>query len=147
MPFGTERRRSPPSYNIHLISKADFVDLKLLHGNNVGRLDVVLEFLDLILEGVEGDLLVLDDKVDLKLADTVTNGNKLGTTPDETVLLDRANALLKGLHVSLVICRRITVSNYPFTNLPEAEKGRRSFQAFRNQADDNACIEITYPKA
>ena len=37
--------------------------LQLLHGSNVGGLDVVLDFLDLVLQLIQGDLLVLDDQV------------------------------------------------------------------------------------
>lgn len=98
------------------------------HGRNVGALDVVLELGNLILQIVKRDLrsskeeerqsdaskeapntvdhtylLVLDDDSDLQLGDTVTDSDELGCTPDETVLLDGANALLKSLHVGLVI--------------------------------------------
>lgn len=78
--------------------------LQLLHGSNVGGLDVVLEVLDLLLELVQGDLLVLNDKVDLELLDTETDGDELGSTPDETVLLDATDGSLEGDHVSLIIC-------------------------------------------
>ena len=78
--------------------------LKLLHGSNVGALDVVLEALDLLLELVEGDLVVLDDQVDLELLDAETDSNELGATPDETVLLDGTDALLELLHAGLIVC-------------------------------------------
>jgi hypothetical protein len=64
---------------------------------------VVLELLDLLLELVKGDLVVLDDQVDLELLDTETNGNKLGGTPDKTLLLDGENVSLELVHVCLVI--------------------------------------------
>jgi hypothetical protein len=64
---------------------------------------VVLVLLDLLLELVQGDLLVLDDQVDLELLDTETDGNQLGGTPDETVLLDGENVGLELVHVCLVI--------------------------------------------
>ena len=52
---------------------------------------------------IERDLLVLDDQVDLQLLDTVTNGDKLGSTPDQAVLLDGADLGLELLHVGLVV--------------------------------------------
>jgi hypothetical protein len=83
--------------------------LKLLHGSNVGALDVVLEALDLLLELVEGDLVVLDDQVDLELLDAEADGNELGATPDETVLLNATDRLLELLHGGLVICEVVSI--------------------------------------
>lgn len=83
--------------------------LQLLHGSDVGGLDVVLELGKLLLELVERDLLVLNDQVDLELADTVSDWDEFGTTPDKTVLLDGTNALLEFLHVGLVICSIVSV--------------------------------------
>ena len=83
--------------------------LKLLHGSDVGALDVVLEALDLLLELVEGDLVVLDDQVDLELLDAETDGDELGATPDETVLLDATDSLLELLHVGLIVCEFLLV--------------------------------------
>ena len=80
--------------------------LQLLHSSNVGRLDVVLELLDLLLELVERDLVVFDDQVDLELLDTEADRNELRGTPDKTILLNGANRVFEGLHVSLVICRQ-----------------------------------------
>merc|ERR1712137_1295955 len=77
--------------------------LQLLHGNNVGGLDVVLELLNLLLELIERDLVVFDDQVDLKLLDTETDSNQLGATPDKTILLDGENVSLELVHVCLVI--------------------------------------------
>lgn len=77
--------------------------LQLLHGSNVGGLDVVLEGLNLLLEVANGDLLVLNNQVDLELLDTETNGDKLGGTPDEAVQLDGTDLLLEGSHVGLII--------------------------------------------
>jgi len=77
--------------------------LQLLHSDNVGGLDVVLELFDLLLELVQRDLVVLDDQVDLELLDTETDSDQLGGTPDETVLLDRKNIRLELVHVCLVI--------------------------------------------
>jgi hypothetical protein len=79
--------------------------LKLLHGSDVAALDVVLKTLDLLLELVEGDLVVLNDQVDLELLDAETDGHELGATPDETVLLDGTDALLKLLHAGLIVCK------------------------------------------
>lgn len=78
--------------------------LQLLHGDNVRRLDVVLDVLDLLLQLVERDLLILNDQVDLELLDTETNSNELGGTPNETILLNGTNRLLECLHVGLIVC-------------------------------------------
>lgn len=72
---------------------------------NVRRLDVVLDLGDLLLELVERDLGVLDDQVDLEHADTVTDWDELGGTPEETVLLDGADLLLHLDEVGLVVPR------------------------------------------
>lgn len=77
--------------------------LQLLHGNNVGRLDVVLELLDLLLELIQGDLLVLNNQVDLQLLDTEADGDQLGSTPDQTVLLNATDGSLQSGQISLVI--------------------------------------------
>lgn len=87
-----------------LVGRTQTSFLQLHHGNNVGGLDVVLELGDLLLEIIDGDLVVLNDEVDLELLDTETNGNQLGATPDQTLLLDAADGLLHGLQVGLVIC-------------------------------------------
>ena len=76
-----------------------------LHGSDVGALDVVLELGNALLELIERDKFVLDDKGDLELLDTVTDGNKLACTPDETRLLDGTDRLLKLGHVRLIIPR------------------------------------------
>ena len=73
--------------------------------SNIGALDVVLELGDLLLELVQTDLVVLNDERDLELADTVADGDELGRTPDETLLLDPADLLLERLHVGLVVPR------------------------------------------
>lgn len=78
---------------------------RTLHGGDIGRLDVVLIFSDLLLEFVKGNLLVLDDESHLKLLDTVTDIDEFGRSPNETVLLDSTNVCLKFLHVGLIIPR------------------------------------------
>lgn len=64
---------------------------------------MVLILLDLLLEFVGGDLLVLDDKVDLELLNGVGQGDKLGGTPDKAVLHDGTDVGLKLLNVGLII--------------------------------------------
>lgn len=76
---------------------------QLLHGSNVGGLDVVLVLLNLGLELIQRDLVVLDDQVDLELLDTETDGNELGSTPDQTVDLNGTDVGLQLLKVGLVI--------------------------------------------
>jgi len=70
---------------------------------NIGRLHIVLELGNLLLKIVKADLVVLNDDVDLELPDTETERNKLGSTPDEAVLLDGTDGGLESSHVSLVI--------------------------------------------
>lgn len=58
--------------NMHIqdeiITKCSFAGidaLNLLHSGDVGGLHVILEALDLLLEVIDGDLLVFHDKIDL----------------------------------------------------------------------------------
>lgn len=78
--------------------------LELLHGSDIGGLDPLLELGDLLLELIEGDLVVLNDHVDLELLDTEADGDELGATPDETILLNATDGSLKSDHVGLIIC-------------------------------------------
>lgn len=71
--------------------------------HNIGRLDVILILFDALLELVQRHLLVLDDKVDLELLDTETNGNKLRGSPNEAVHLDGTDVGLQFLKIGLVI--------------------------------------------
>lgn len=79
------------------------IKLQLLHGSNVGGLDVVLVLLNASLEVIKGDLLILNDKVDLELLDTEADSNELGGTPDKTIDLNGADVGLHLLKVGLVI--------------------------------------------
>ena len=83
--------------------------LQLLHSNNVSRLYVVLILLNLFLQVAEGDLLILNDHVDLKLLDTETNSDELGRTPDETVFLDTDDVGLELFEVRLIICNPLVI--------------------------------------
>lgn len=65
---------------------------------------MVLVLLDLRLELIKGDLLVFNNKVDLKLVNGVGQGDPLGGTPDETVLLNTTDVGLELINVGLVIC-------------------------------------------
>jgi len=58
---------------------------QLLHSSNVCALNMILILLDLGLEIFQGNLLVLDDHIDLQLLDTEANRNKLMSTPYEAV--------------------------------------------------------------
>lgn len=78
-------------------------NLQLLHGSDVSGLDVVLVLLDRLLELIGGDLVVLNDKVDLELLNTEADGNPLGGTPDEAVPLNGADVGLELLKVGLII--------------------------------------------
>ena len=79
--------------------------LELLHSSDVRRLDVVLNLLNTLLKVVHRDLVVLNDKGDLKLVHTVTDGHKLASTPDKAVHLNTADLLLEGGHVSFIVPR------------------------------------------
>ena len=76
-----------------------------MHGGDIRALDVVLELGELLLKFVEGDELVLNNEGDLELLDTVTDGNKLGATPNEAFLLDGTDRLLESLQVSFIVPR------------------------------------------
>lgn len=89
-----------PHHMIHPVARGT---LQLLHGSNVGGLDVLLESLNLLGEVSDTDLLILDDHVDLELADTVADGDKLRGTPDKAVHGDSTDTGLESSHVSLVI--------------------------------------------
>lgn len=70
---------------------------------NIGGLNVILELSELLLEIIKTNLVILDDQVDLELADTVTDWHKLGGTPDESILGNGTNGGLKGNHVGLIV--------------------------------------------
>ena len=79
--------------------------LQLLHGSNVGGLDIVLKSFDLLLEIFERDLVVLDDQVNLQLLDAEADRDPLAATPDETVHLDGYDTLLQLLEIGLIVPR------------------------------------------
>merc|ERR1712230_7248 len=79
--------------------------LQLLHSNDIGRLDVILELLNLLLQLGETNLVILDNQVNLQFLDTETNSDKLGSTPDKTLLIDATDGCLELLHVGLIIPR------------------------------------------
>ena len=80
---------------------------------------MVLILFNFLLELISGDLLVLDNQVDLELLDTEANSNKLGSTPDETVLLNRTDVLLQLFKVGLVICKDNKLEHIRFKENPE----------------------------
>lgn len=100
-------------------------NLKLLHGSDIAGLDIVLEPSDLVLEIFEGDLLILYNQVDLELLDTEADSDKLGTTPNQTILLDTTNSSLEGLHVGLVICIAIRQHKHKHLATPRHWEGYR----------------------
>jgi len=65
---------------------------------------MVLVLLNLLLQLIRRHLVVLDDQVDLQLLDTEANGDELGGTPDQTVLLNRKDVGLELLEIGLVVC-------------------------------------------
>jgi hypothetical protein len=77
--------------------------LQLLHSSDISGLDEVLELFNLLLEIIQTDLVVLNDQVDLKLLDTETDCDELGSTPDETILVNTTDCFFETLHISLVV--------------------------------------------
>merc|ERR1712115_601638 len=77
--------------------------LDLVHGSNVATLNIVLEVANLLLQLINGYLLVLDHAHDLQFVDAVSNRDKLGCAPNETVHLNLLDFLEHGIHVSLVV--------------------------------------------
>lgn len=96
-------------FNKHSSTPIQEEHLQLLHGSDIGGLDVVLILLDLALELVERDLLVLNDQVDLELLDTETDGDELVSTPDEAVHLDGLDVGNELVHVGLIICQMVSL--------------------------------------
>jgi hypothetical protein len=74
---------------------------------DISGLDMIFILCNLLLELVQRDLLVLDNQVDVELLDTVAERNQFGSSPDETVLLNTADILLKLSHVRLVILKQL----------------------------------------
>jgi hypothetical protein len=100
---------SSPTVITHETSRRSFPKppkehLQLLHGDDIGGLHVVFVLLNLLLQLVRGHFVILDDQVDLQLLDTEANGDELGSTPDQTVLLDGKYVGLELLKVGLVVC-------------------------------------------
>ena len=75
---------------------------------------MVLILLNLLLKFVEGDLLVLNDQVDLELLDTETDRDQLVTTPNKTIHFDSLNILHQLVHVRLIIPRLHVKGNNRF---------------------------------
>lgn len=97
---------------------------ELLHSDDIGRLDVFIVALDLLLELIEGDLGVLDDQVNLQLFDTVTNRNKLGSTPNQAILLNSTDRSLQSLHISFIICGSGLVASIVYKRRHAQENAR-----------------------
>ena len=77
--------------------------LDLVHGSNVATLNIVLEVANLLLQLINGYLLVLDHAHDLQFVDAVSNRDKLRCAPDKTVHLNLFDFFEHGVHVSLVV--------------------------------------------
>ena len=86
---------------------------------------MVLVLLDLLLELVCGNLLVLNNQVDLQLLDTEADGDELAGTPGKTVLLDSENVGLERIKVGLVVYYELAcflntriIQAYPMASRP-----------------------------
>ena len=77
--------------------------LDLVHGSNVATLNIVLEVANLLLQLINGYLLVLDHAHDLQLVDAIPDGNQLRCAPDKTVHLNLLDLLEHGIHVGLIV--------------------------------------------
>ena len=53
--------------------------------------------------GAITDLVILNNAVDLELLDTVTDGNELGSTPQQTVQLNALDGGSQSVHIGLII--------------------------------------------
>lgn len=79
--------------------------LNLLHSSNIDGLNIVFQSSDLVSQIIQHDLIIFNNTVDLKLSDTVTNRDKLVTTPEETIHGDFLDTLCHGIHISFIIPR------------------------------------------
>merc|ERR1711976_386938 len=79
-------------------ARLDFVE-----SGNINGLDIVLKSGDLLLQEIRADLVVLDNATDLEFLDTISNGNKFRSTPQETISLNLADFLLQLGHVGLIV--------------------------------------------
>ncbi len=101
-----EKGKSKKSTALGIFSKETRPsNLQLGHGDNVNRLDPLLTiFLDLLLDIIlNGDLVILNNNVDLQLLDTETNIDETVRTPHQTVHLDALDELQHGFKIGLVI--------------------------------------------
>lgn len=78
-------------------------DLDLVESSNVDRLDDILEGLNLLLEQIDGHLLVLNDAHDLQLLDAIADWNQFCGAPQQTVHDDRPDVGLHNGHVGLIV--------------------------------------------
>ena len=77
--------------------------LDLVHGSHITRLDEVFKVANLLLQFVNGDFFVFDGAHDLKFLDSVTNGDELVGSPNQTVHLNGFDKFEHLVHVSFVI--------------------------------------------
>lgn len=63
----------------------------------------LIKTFNVFVDQIKTNLIIFNDTRDLELLDSVTDGNQLGGTPEETVQLDGADLLLHFSEVSLVI--------------------------------------------
>lgn len=87
------------------------VHLKLLHGSDVRRLDVVLILSNTVLKIIKRDLVVLNNTVDLQLLDTESDSNELRTTPDKSVHGNSLDVSEEQVKISLII-PRLNIKSY-----------------------------------
>jgi len=80
-------------------------NLDLLHSSNINGLNVVFQIGDSITQIIHHDLIILNNTVDLELLDTVTNGNELRTTPEETIHGNSSDSSSQFFHVGFIIPR------------------------------------------
>lgn len=61
------------------VSVSRFSDLDLVERGNVHTLDVILDLFDLLLQLIDGDLVILDDARQLQFVDSVRERDQLGS--------------------------------------------------------------------
>ena len=79
------------------------LDLDLVHGVDITRLDKVLKLFNLLTQLLNGNLVILNSAHDLQFLDAIANGDELAGSPEETVHLDALHVLQHLVHVSLIV--------------------------------------------
>lgn len=83
---------------------------------------MVLVLLNLLLEIADTNLVILDDQVDLKLLDTITDLDKLVSTPNETLNFNRLDVRNEIAKMRLVFLSAAKIDWETYSMLAKGEK-------------------------